>query len=153
MLRLFAKDRRVHPRYHPCCMGYGQMCVPLDHRQRLMSQNFCNFYQAGTIHRQIRGKVVARIMEVEVYKPSTLDSILKGISDTERALACGIREDQCGIEASYLGMLCKDLQGVASERYRTGLTVLGLPEGQHPTCEVAICQAQIEHFTTSPAGG
>ena len=82
-----------------------------------MSQKFCNFYQAGTMHRQIRGKVVARIVEVEVYQSSTLDRILKGISDTEGAFASGIREDQGGIEASKLGMLCEDLQGVPGERY------------------------------------
>src|SRR5437870_25725 len=107
-------------------MGYSQMCVPLDHRQRLMSQNLCNFYQTGTIHRQIRSKIVARIVEVEVYQSSTLDRILKGISDTEGALSCGIREDKGGIKASYLGMLCENLQGVPGEWYGTGLTVLGL---------------------------
>ena len=114
---LLPKDRRIHPRYDPCCMGYGQMCVPLDHLQGLVSKYFCNFYQAGTMHRQIRGKVVARIMEVEVYKSSTLNSILKGITDVQGSIAYCIREDKRGIEASYLGMLCEDLQGVPGERY------------------------------------
>ena len=28
---LFAKDRRIQPRYHPCCMGFREMRIPLDH--------------------------------------------------------------------------------------------------------------------------
>ena len=81
---------------------------------------------------------MSRVMTMEIDNTSTLDRPFKGISDTQRALACGIREDQGGIEVSHLGMLCEDILGVAGERYRTCLTVLGLPKSQHPTFEVDI---------------
>ena len=72
---------------------------------RRVTKPFADNLRVNTIAQELRGMGVAEVMKAEVRNVCTLDGRLPRLTDTQRSLSGGIREDERGINPAYPGVL------------------------------------------------